>query len=51
MESSHLSALMNKHAGIERKLQAEMTRRPPDPVTIQMLKRQKLRIKDEIAQS
>lgn len=49
MESSHTSALQNKHAGLEAKLRHEMNRPSPDAATIQVLKRQKLRIKEELA--
>ncbi|HWU01622.1 MAG TPA: DUF465 domain-containing protein [Novosphingobium sp.] len=51
METSHVSALMHKHAGLEQKIKEEMARRIPDPAMIQLLKRQKLRIKDAIALS
>jgi len=49
METSHVSALQLKHAGIERQIQQEMSRPIPDAVTIQALKKRKLRIKEEIA--
>jgi hypothetical protein len=49
MESSHVFALQNKHAGLERKIQAEMKSANPDMGMIAMLKRHKLRIRDEIA--
>jgi hypothetical protein len=49
MESSHVSALQSKHAGIDRQLREEMCRPLPDGVVIQSLKKQKLRIKEEIA--
>ena len=49
MESSHASALQNKHAGLERRIRDEMTRPFPDPAMLQSLKRQKLRIKDELS--
>ncbi len=51
MESSHVNALENKHAGIEEKLREEMNRPVPDTATIQALKKKKLRIKEEIAAS
>ncbi|NCP15138.1 MAG: YdcH family protein [Sphingomonadales bacterium] len=47
--SSHLNALQNKHAGLEARLRDEMARPIPDTATIQALKRQKLRLKEEIA--
>ncbi|MDE2621033.1 MAG: YdcH family protein [Sphingomonadales bacterium] len=49
MESSHVSALQLKHAGIERQIAEEMNRPVPDQTTIQALKKRKLRIKEEIA--
>ncbi|WP_230279376.1 MULTISPECIES: YdcH family protein [unclassified Croceicoccus] len=49
MESTHISALNTKHAGLERQIRDEMTRPAPDDVKIQALKRQKLKIKEEIA--
>lgn len=50
MEASHVSALQLKHAGLERRIHQEMTRPQPDLVTVKLLKRHKLRIRDEIAQ-
>ncbi|MGB7407696.1 MAG: YdcH family protein [Pontixanthobacter sp.] len=49
MTSSHINALENKHAGIDAKLRAEMRRPSPDAAAIQSLKKQKLRLKEEIA--
>ncbi len=49
MESSHVSALQLKHAGLERQLADEQSRPLPDLVTIQLLKKRKLRIKEELA--
>ena len=48
METSHVSALQTKHAGLERMIEEEMTRPAPDYDMIQALKKQKLRIKEEI---
>ena len=47
--SSHLSALQTKHAGLEARLREEMARPVPDTATTQSLKKQKLRLKEEIA--
>ncbi|ASJ92218.1 MAG: YdcH family protein [Sphingomonadales bacterium] len=47
--SSHLNALQTKHAGLEARLREEMARPVPDTATIQSLKKQKLRLKEEIA--
>ena len=51
MDSSHLSALQLKHAGIERQIHAEMSRPMPDAALIQALKKRKLRIKEEIVRN
>ena len=51
METSHVSALQLKHAGLERQIQDELSRPLPDRVAIQQLKRRKLRIKEELAHS
>jgi len=48
MEASHMSALMEKHAGLERQIQDEMNRPAPDDALLHELKKRKLRIKDEI---
>lgn len=48
MEQSHVSALQNRHAGIERQIQEEMNRPLPDLAMVQSLKKRKLRIKEEI---
>jgi hypothetical protein len=50
MESSHVSALQLKHAGLERRIQQELNRPLPDLATLQTLKKQKLRLKDELLQ-
>ncbi|MBC2666764.1 YdcH family protein [Novosphingobium flavum] len=48
MESTHVSALQMKHAGLERQIAEEMSRPSPDQSAIQMLKKRKLRIKEEL---
>ena len=50
MDTSHVSALQLKHAGLERQIQEELNRPMPDNAVIQNLKKQKLRIKEAIAQ-
>lgn len=45
----HVNALQSKHAGIEARLRDEMARPAPDPTMIQSLKKQKLKLKEEIA--
>jgi len=49
MEASHVSALHNKHAGLERRIHDEMKSPHPDLAVVALLKRHKLRIRDEIA--
>ena len=43
-------ALKNRHAELEHELQSEITRPHPDQSLVAGLKKQKLRIKDELAQ-
>jgi hypothetical protein len=45
----HVAALKAKHQALEEKIQEEEARPHPDDVTLHQLKREKLRIKDEIA--
>ena len=47
--SSHVTALQSKHAGLDAQLREEMSRPAPDAATIQFLKKQKLRLKEELA--
>ena len=49
MVSSHTSALQTKHAGLEARLRDELNRPSPDAGAVQTIKRQKLRIKEELA--
>jgi hypothetical protein len=49
MHSSHFQALQTKHDGLERQIHQEQCRPYPDDATLADLKRQKLRIKDEIS--
>ena len=49
MHTAHLSALEAKHAGLDRRIAAEMQRPSPDEMTIAELKKQKLKLKEEIA--
>lgn len=48
MLSSHVAALKSKHAGLEARLRDEQSRPAPDIAMIQQLKKQKLRIKEEL---
>ena len=49
MLSSHDSALQTKHHGLEARIKDEMSRPQPDAAKIQALKKEKLRIKEELA--
>lgn len=46
----HLSSLREKHATLERAIEEEGQRPLPDELRLTQLKREKLRIKDQIAQ-
>ena len=48
MDSSHVAALQAKHDGLERRIHEELTRPAPDSTMVQALKKQKLRLKEEI---
>ena len=48
MEPSHAAALQSRHEGLERRIQEEMSRPAPDVAVLQTLKKQKLRIKEEL---
>lgn len=49
MQNAHLSALEAKHATLDRKITAESHRPLPDQIVIAELKRQKLKVKEQIA--
>ncbi|MCV0382684.1 YdcH family protein [Qipengyuania spongiae] len=49
MQSPHVEALQTKHAGLEAQLRQEQNRPAPDDAVIRQIKRQKLRIKEELA--
>ncbi|WP_340313327.1 YdcH family protein [Rhizorhabdus argentea] len=49
MLTTHSSAMLAKHAGIEARIAAESQRPAPDTVLISELKKQKLRIKEALA--
>ena len=49
MESSHVAALQAKHEGLEQRLREEMSRPAPDTTMVQTIKKQKIRIKEEMA--
>lgn len=48
MQTAHYSALEAKHAGLDRQIAAESQRPLPDGVTLAALKKQKLRLKEEM---
>ena len=48
MHQAHVSALEAKHAGLEARIVEESQRPMPDAQTIARLKKEKLRIKEEI---
>ena len=45
---ARIESLRSKKAGLEKALDTETKRPYPDPITVTEIKRQKLRIKDEI---
>ena len=47
--AEHVDALRAKHSALENAIQDEISRPQPDDLHIQELKKEKLRIKDEIA--
>ena len=49
MDNVHLAALQAKHAGLEARIVNELQRPAPDMAALASLKKQKLRIKDELA--
>jgi hypothetical protein len=49
MATAHLEALSARHATIEGQIAAEMHRPLPDSARLSHLKRQKLKIKEELA--
>ena len=48
MQDAHFSALATRHADLEARLNEEAQRPLPDMATITRLKKQKLRLKDEM---
>ena len=49
MATTHQTALETKHATLDRRIAEETVRPQPDTVLIAELKKQKLRLKEEIA--
>lgn len=50
MENTHISALSAKHAGLDARIKAETSRPMPDAILVASLKKQKLRLKEEITE-
>lgn len=50
MQTAHFSALEAKHAVLDRRIAAESQRPLPDTVTLAVLKKQKLRLKEEMSE-
>jgi hypothetical protein len=48
MENSHISALHAKHDAIKDKIRVELSRPLPDTMRLAALKKQKLRLKEEM---
>ena len=48
MHTAHLSALQAKHAGLDRRIAQEEQRPLPDQAVLHDLKKQKLRLKEEM---
>ena len=50
MDNMHLAALEAKHAGLEARIVSELQRPAPDMSAVAYLKKQKLKLKDEMTQ-
>lgn len=50
MEQAHYTALEAKHAGLESRIADESRRPSPDIALVAQLKKQKLRIKEEMSE-
>lgn len=48
MQNAHFSALASKHADLEARITEENQRPQPDMATISRLKKEKLRLKEEM---
>jgi hypothetical protein len=48
MEKAHVDALASKHAALQAQIDAEERRPHPDDVLLHQLKKEKLRLKDEM---
>lgn len=50
MQSTHVTALQEKHAGLEAQLRDEMRRPHPNDELVRQIKRRKLKIKEELSE-
>jgi hypothetical protein len=48
MDQAHIAALQTKHAGLDRRINEEAQRPLPDAAVIAQLKKEKLRLKEEM---
>jgi len=48
MLKAHFSALIAKHAGLDARIEAELGRPAPDTILVAQLKKQKLKLKEEM---
>ncbi|HEY0625235.1 MAG TPA: YdcH family protein [Allosphingosinicella sp.] len=48
MQQAHISALQTRHAGLDARISEEVQRPMPDMATLSRLKKEKLRIKEEM---
>jgi hypothetical protein len=49
MDKAHISALENKHAGLDARIAEENQRPNPDMTTLAKLKKEKLKLKEAIS--
>ena len=49
MDQAHIAALQTRHAGLDRRIAEENQRPMPDSALIARLKKEKLKLKEEIA--
>lgn len=49
MPNAHLSALAAKHSSLDQRIASESQRPHPDQMLLAQLKKQKLRVKEELA--
>ena len=49
MQNAHFSALSEKHSMLDQRIAAESQRPLPDPIILSELKKQKLRLKEEMS--